>query len=67
MLFKQSTFHGDLSKGSVHMILLFYRGWGGGGARARLIKRATPGEEVVGLIPSVAARSILVGSVSLSV
>ena len=28
------------------------------------IERATPGEEVVGLIPAVATQSLLVGSVS---
>ena len=33
-------------------------------AVAQLVERATPGEEVLGLIPSVAARSLLVGPVS---
>ena len=37
--------------------------WGGGGV-AQSVERATPGEEVPGLIPGVAARSLLVGSVS---
>ena len=40
------------------------RGGGGGGAIAQLVERATPGEEVPGSIPAVAARSVLVGSVS---
>ena len=35
-----------------------------GVAVAQLVERATPGEEVLGLIPSVAARSLLVWSVS---
>ena len=38
--------------------------WGGGGAIAQSIERATPGEEVPGSIPAVAACSLLVGSVS---
>ena len=37
---------------------------GGGGAGARSVERATPGEEVVGTFSSPAARSLLVGSVS---
>ena len=37
---------------------------GGGGAVAQSVERATPGEEVPGSIPAVAARSLLVGSVS---
>ena len=37
---------------------------GGGVAVAQSVERATPGEEVPGLIPAVAARSLLVGSVS---
>ena len=36
----------------------------GGGAVAQSIERATPGKEVLGFIPAVAARSLLVGSVS---
>ena len=35
-----------------------------GGAVAQSVERATPDEEVPGLIPGVAARSLLVGSVS---
>ena len=35
-----------------------------GGAVAQSVERATPGEEVPGLNPAVAARSLLVGSVS---
>ena len=35
-----------------------------GGAVAHSVERATPGEEVLGSIPAVAARSLLVGSVS---
>ena len=38
-------------------------GGGGGGAVAQSVERATPGEEVPGLIPAVVARSRLVGSV----
>ena len=34
-----------------------------GGALAQSVERATPGEEIPGLIPAVAARSLLVGSV----
>ena len=39
-------------------------GGGGGGAVAQSVERATPGQEVPGSIPAVAARSLLVGSVS---
>ena len=35
-----------------------------GGAVAQSVERATPGEEVPGSIPAVAARFLLVGSVS---
>ena len=35
-----------------------------GGAVAQSVERATPGEEVPGSIPAVAAHSLLVGSVS---
>ena len=35
-----------------------------GGAVAQSVERATPGQEVPGSIPAVAARSLLVGSVS---
>ena len=38
--------------------------WSIGGAVAQSVERATPGEEVPGSIPAVAARSLLVGSVS---
>ena len=34
------------------------------GAVAQSVERATPGEEVLGSIPAVAARSLLAGSVS---
>ena len=37
---------------------------GGGGAVAQSVERATPGEEVPGSISAVAARSLLVVSVS---
>ena len=37
---------------------------GGGGAVAQSVVRVTPGEEVPGSIPTVAAGSLLVGSVS---
>ena len=36
----------------------------GGGAIAQSVERATPGEEVLGFILAVAARSLLFGSVS---
>ena len=39
-------------------------GGGGGGAVAQSVERATPGEEVSGSIPALAARSLLVGSLS---
>ena len=39
-------------------------GGGGAGAIAQSVGRATPGKEVVGSIPAVAARSLLVGLVS---
>ena len=35
-----------------------------GGVVAQSVERGTPGEEFPGLIPAVAARSLLVGSVS---
>ena len=41
-------------------------GWGGGGAVAQSVERATPGEEVPGSIPAVAARPLLVGWVGVS-
>ena len=37
------------------------------GAVAQSVKRTTPGDEVPGSIPAVAARSLLVGSVSVNV
>ena len=36
----------------------------GGGSGSSAVERATPGQEVPGSIPAVAARSLLVGSVS---
>ena len=39
-------------------------GGGGGGAVAQSVERATPGEEVLDSIHALAARSLLVGSVS---
>ena len=39
-------------------------GGGGGGGGSSAVERATPGKEVPGSIPAVAARSLLVGSVS---
>ena len=39
-------------------------GGGGGGGGSSAVERATPGEEVPGSIPAVAARSLQVGSVS---
>ena len=44
----------------VENVLLWTRG-----AVAQSVERATPGEEVPGSIPAVAARSVLVGSVSI--
>ena len=38
--------------------------YGPGGAVAQSVERATPGEEVLGATPAMAARSLLVGSVS---
>ena len=46
------------------MFISIKAGGGGGGAIAQSVERATPGEEVPGSIPDVAARSLLVGSVS---
>ena len=39
-------------------------GGGGGGGVTQSVERATPGEEVLGSIPAVAVRSLLVGWVS---
>ena len=39
-------------------------GGGGGGRGGSAVERATPGEEVPGSIPAVAARSLQAGSVS---
>ena len=44
--------------------LIFFFFFLGGGAVAQSAERATPGEEVPGSIPAVAARSLLFGSVS---
>ena len=46
------------------VFFFFFFFWGGGGGVAQSVERATPGEEVLGSIPAVAARSLLVGSVS---
>ena len=43
---------------------IFSEGGWGGGAVAQSVEDATPDEEVPGSIPAVAARSLLVGSVS---
>ena len=45
-------------------IAVFKRLEGGGGAVAQSVELTTPGEEVLGSIPTVTARSLLVGSVS---
>ena len=45
---------------SIRSKLLFLKG----GAVAQSVERATPGQEVPGSIPAVAAHSLLVGSVS---
>ena len=48
-----------------HSFCYFMRGGGGGGgAVAQSVERTTPGEEVPSLIPAVAARCLLVASVS---
>ena len=39
-------------------------GGGGGGTVAQSVERVTPDEEVLGSIPAVATRSLLIGSVS---
>ena len=44
--------------------LVAIAGGGGGGGAAQSVERATPGEEVLGSTPAMAARSLLVGSVS---
>ena len=41
-----------------------FMNWSKGGAVAQSVECATPGEEVPGSIPAVAARTLLVGSVS---
>ena len=46
------------------LLLLLLLGGGGGGGGSSAVERATPGEEVLCSIPAVAARSLLVGSVS---
>ena len=45
-------------------LLLMGGGGGGGGAVPQSVERATPSEEALGSIPAVAARSLLVRSVS---
>ena len=45
-------------------IFLGRGGGGGGGAVAQSVERATPGQEVPGSIPAVAARSLLVDNVT---
>ena len=47
-----------------YAILLIYERSVKGGAVAQSVERAIPGQEVPGSIPAVAARSLLVGSVS---
>ena len=47
----------------INRLLINLRGGGGGGG-AQSVERATLGEEVPGSIPAAAARSLLVGSVS---
>ena len=46
------------------MVLKDAWGGGGGGAAAQSVECMSPGEEVLGWIPAVTARSLLVGSVS---
>ena len=47
---------------SIHILTSLFSLLGGRGSSA--VERATPGEEVLGSIPAVAARSLQVGSVS---
>ena len=49
---------------TVSLFLTRGGGGGGGGAVDQSVERATPGEEVPGSIPPVAAHSLLAGSVS---
>ena len=50
---------------SVDLLLIFKsHGMSFGGRGSSAVERATPGEEVPGSIPAVAARSLQVGSVS---
>ena len=67
-LYKQVIYH----KTTANIVMKLYsdmpsapsRGGGGGVAVAQSVERATTGQEVPGSIPAVAARSLLVGSVS---
>ena len=50
---------------SIWVIMLYRLCWGGGGGGgSSAVERATPGEEVPDSIPALAARPLLVGSVS---
>ena len=55
---------GKLAAPRSSQLLLQHGGGGGGGALAQSVERTTPSEEVLGSIPAVAARSLLVGSAS---
>ena len=48
---------------SINQPMSQQKGGGGGDAVAQSVGRATPGQEVAGSIPAVAARSLPVGSV----
>ena len=55
----------DCDENQIKTIILYFDDLGGGGgAVAQSVERATPGQEVPGSIPAVAARPLLVGSVS---
>ena len=58
----RKSIHTDCSNLSRHLSLSLLNS--SGGAVAQSVERATPGEEVPGSIPPVAAGSLLVGSVS---
>ena len=49
-----------IKKNAIQSCILFLNRGRGGGAVAQSVKRSTPGEEIPGSIPAVAARSLLV-------
>ena len=48
----------------LYLVVFFCKGGGGGERVAQLVERTTPGVEVLGSISAVAARFLLVGSMS---